>query len=149
MDILWLWCNHSNVMQLLLRVYSGVRRKFSWGFHSVAYGGRLYLVCAVCDVTIRRHIHVSKPTFCEVCWPQWRSSVACRPWILPILPPPPHSYTGQHSITAKIFLWTLLAVQKSQCVLCMLMRQECHCNKYISTGFGLLTFCKARHAIEA
>jgi len=28
--------------------------------HSVAYGGHLYLVCAVCDVTIWRHIHVSK-----------------------------------------------------------------------------------------
>jgi len=47
--------------------HSGVRRKFSWGgFHSVAYGGHLYLVCAVWDVTIWRHIHVSKPTF-------WRS----------------------------------------------------------------------------
>jgi len=33
------------------------------GFHSVAYGGHLYLVCAVCDVTIWRHIHVSKATF--------------------------------------------------------------------------------------
>jgi len=30
----------------------------------------------------------------------------------------------------------------------MLMREECHCNKYISTGLGLLTFCKARHALE-
>jgi len=40
---------------------SGVRRKFSWGgFHSVAYGGHLYLVCAICNVTIWRHIHVSK-----------------------------------------------------------------------------------------
>jgi len=47
---------------------SGVRRKFSWGgVHSLANGGGyLYLVCAVCDVTIWRHIHVSKPTF-------WRS----------------------------------------------------------------------------
>ena len=45
----------------------GVRRKFSWGrFHSVAYGDYLYLVWAVCDVTIWRHNHVSKPTF-------WRS----------------------------------------------------------------------------
>ena len=35
-------------------------------FHSVAYGGYLYLVCAVCDVTIWRHIYVSKPKF-------WRS----------------------------------------------------------------------------
>jgi len=33
-------------------VSSGVSRKFSWGVHSVAYGGHLYLVCAVCDVTI-------------------------------------------------------------------------------------------------
>jgi len=32
---------------------SSVRRKFSWGvFHSVAYGGHLYLVCALCDATI-------------------------------------------------------------------------------------------------
>jgi len=35
-----------------MAVSSGVRRKFSWGVHSVAYGGHLYLVCAVCDVTI-------------------------------------------------------------------------------------------------
>jgi len=45
---------------------SGVRRKFSWAAHSVAYGGHLYLGCAICDVTIWRLIHVSKPTF-------WRS----------------------------------------------------------------------------
>jgi len=33
--------------------YSGVRRKFSWGwFGSRSYGGYLFLVCAVCDVTI-------------------------------------------------------------------------------------------------
>jgi len=82
-----------------------------------------------------------------MCCSQWRSSVACRPWVLPILLPPPYSYAGQHSITAKIFLWTLLAVEKSKCLLCMLMTEECHCNKWISTG--LLTFCKARHAIEA
>ena len=45
-------------------VVNGVRRKFSWGgVHSVAYGGHLYLVCALCDVTTGRHIHVSKPTF--------------------------------------------------------------------------------------
>jgi len=31
--------------------------------HSVAYGGYLYLVCAVCDVTIWRHTHVYNPTF--------------------------------------------------------------------------------------
>jgi len=46
--------------------YSGVRRKFSWGVHSVACGAYLLVVCGVCDVTIWRHIHVSKPTF-------WRS----------------------------------------------------------------------------
>ena len=43
---------------------NGVRRKFSWGWvGSESYGGHLYLVCAVCDVTIWRHVHVSKPTF--------------------------------------------------------------------------------------
>ena len=31
--------------------------------HSVAYGGHLYLMCTVCDVTIWRHIHVCTPTF--------------------------------------------------------------------------------------
>jgi len=40
---------------------------FHGGFHSVAYGGHLYLVCAVCDVTIWSHIHVSKPTFSIIC----------------------------------------------------------------------------------
>ena len=39
---------------------------FMGEFHSVAYGGHLYLVCAVCEVTIRRHINIFKPTF-------WRS----------------------------------------------------------------------------
>ena len=38
---------------------------FMGGFHSVAYGGHLYWVCAVCYVTIWRHIHVSKPTLCR------------------------------------------------------------------------------------
>jgi len=48
-------------------VSSGVSRKFWWGeFHSVAYGGHLYLVCAVCGVTIWRHGYISKPTL-------WRS----------------------------------------------------------------------------
>ena len=47
--------------------FSGVRRKFSWGgFGSGSNGVHLYLVFAVCDVTIWRHFHVSKPTF-------WRS----------------------------------------------------------------------------
>jgi len=42
-------------------------QKFPWGgFHSVADGSHLCLVCTVCDVRIWRHIHVSKPTF-------WRS----------------------------------------------------------------------------
>ena len=54
----------------------GVRRKFSWGgVHSVAYGGHLWLVCAVCDVTIERNIHVSKPPF-------WRSSLTQYAYIL-------------------------------------------------------------------
>jgi len=34
---------------------------FMGRFHLVVYGGQLYLVCAVCDVTIWRHI--SKPSF--------------------------------------------------------------------------------------
>ena len=46
-----------------LVLLNGVRRKFSWGFHSVAYGRHLYLVCVICDVTIWHHIHVSEPTF--------------------------------------------------------------------------------------
>jgi len=36
---------------------------FHGEFHPVAYGGHLYLECAVCDVTIRRHIHVSISMF--------------------------------------------------------------------------------------
>ena len=36
---------------------------FHGEFQSLAYGGRLYLVCVVCDVPIWRHIHVSKPAF--------------------------------------------------------------------------------------
>ena len=46
----------------------GVRRKFNGGVHSVACGGHLYLVYVVCDVTIWRHIHVSKQCFGEVRW---------------------------------------------------------------------------------
>jgi len=42
------------------------RGGFDSGFHSVAYDCHLYLVCAVGDVAISLHIHVSKPTF-------WRS----------------------------------------------------------------------------
>jgi len=41
------------VSEDLLVENSGVRRKFSWGgFGSGSYGGHLYLVFAVCDVTI-------------------------------------------------------------------------------------------------
>ena len=36
----------------IIAPYSCLRRKFSWGFHSVAYGGHFHLVCALCDVTI-------------------------------------------------------------------------------------------------
>ena len=46
---------------------------------------------------------------------------------------------SQHSITAKIYLQRLLAVQKSNACF-MLMREDCHCGKYISNG--LITFCK-------
>jgi len=38
----------------------------------VAYGGHLYLVCAVCDVTIWRRIHVSKATL----WRSWSTQYA-------------------------------------------------------------------------
>jgi len=31
----------------------------------MAYVGHFYFVCAVCNVTSGRHIHVSKPTFCR------------------------------------------------------------------------------------
>jgi len=49
------------------QTFRGVRRKFSWGgVHSVVYGGHLCLVSIICDVTIWRHVHVSKPTV-------WRS----------------------------------------------------------------------------
>jgi len=67
----WERSAHTNKVDTQLRtaMRSGVRRKFSWeGVHSVGYGGHLYLVCAVCDVTIWRHSHVSKPTFWQVCW---------------------------------------------------------------------------------
>ena len=36
------------------------QKTFMGGFHAVAYGGDLYLVCAFFDVTIRRHIYVFK-----------------------------------------------------------------------------------------
>jgi len=54
-------------MEILVGGLSGVRRKiFMGGIHSVAYGGHLFMVCVLCDVTIWRHFHVSKPMF-------WRS----------------------------------------------------------------------------
>jgi len=36
---------------------------FLGGVSPGSYGGHLYLVCALCDVTIFRNFHVSKPTF--------------------------------------------------------------------------------------
>jgi len=56
----------SLVSEVMLHFQWRTQKIFMRGFHSVAYGGHLYLVCALCDVTIWRHIHVSKPTF-------WRS----------------------------------------------------------------------------
>jgi len=56
--------NHTNKGLTLMTWYQWRTQKiFMEGFHSVAYGGYLYLVCAVCDVTIWRHMHVSKQTF--------------------------------------------------------------------------------------
>jgi len=51
---------------------------FRGGVHSVTYGGHLCLVCAVYDVTIWPHIHVSKPTFGEVCQ-QYAYPSTCTP----------------------------------------------------------------------
>jgi len=48
--------NNSTYQSLTQKIFMGC-------FHSVAYGGHSYLVCAVCGVTISRHIHVCKPTF--------------------------------------------------------------------------------------
>jgi len=56
-------CNSESITAASVVAYA---HNFHRGFHSVAYGGHLCLVCAVCDVTVWRHIHVSKPTF-------WRS----------------------------------------------------------------------------
>jgi len=53
---------------------------FHGGFHLVAYGGHLYLVCAVVDVTIWRNIHVSKPKF----WRSWHN-MHILPLALPLL----------------------------------------------------------------
>ena len=40
----------------VLHVQWRMQKIFMGGFHSVAYGGLLYLMCAVCDVTVGRHI---------------------------------------------------------------------------------------------
>jgi len=37
-------------------------------FYSVAYDGHFYFMCAVCDVTIWRHITFPNQRFGEVCW---------------------------------------------------------------------------------
>jgi len=44
-----------------------MQKIFMVGFHSAAYGGHFYFVCAVCDVTIERRIYVSNQRFDEVC----------------------------------------------------------------------------------
>ena len=61
------WLSRIRSLALYSGLSSSVRRKFSWGgFGSRSYGGYLFSVWTVCDVTIWRHFHVSKPTF-------WRS----------------------------------------------------------------------------
>jgi len=55
---------------------------FMGRFHSVACGGHLYLVCAVCDVTIWRHIHVSKERFGDVCWRNMHISRHALPYVM-------------------------------------------------------------------
>jgi len=68
----WLLLWHGLIAQWLEWPNCGSRAQwrtqkiFMGGFHSVAYGGHLFVVCGLCDVTIWRHIHVSRPTF-------WRS----------------------------------------------------------------------------
>jgi len=57
---------NENFIRTTNTISSGARRNFSWGVRSMAYGGHIYFVSAVYDVTIGRHIHVSKTTF-------WRS----------------------------------------------------------------------------
>jgi len=69
----YVWIRRKNLWPFVFEMHlmetqdcSDVCRKFSWGFHSVVYSGHLYLVSAICDVTIWHHVYVSKPTF-------WRS----------------------------------------------------------------------------
>jgi len=67
--LLFIWGTAANEFELYLWNTAKQRRTqkiFMGGFRSVAYGGRLFVVCVLCDVTIWRYIHVSKPTF-------WRS----------------------------------------------------------------------------
>jgi len=44
--------NEENLRGKHLEVQWRTQKMFMGGFHSVAYGGHLCLVCAVCDVTI-------------------------------------------------------------------------------------------------
>jgi len=43
-------------------------QKIFMGVRSGSYGGHLYLVCALCDVTIWRHFLFPSQRFGEVCW---------------------------------------------------------------------------------
>jgi len=52
---------------------------------SVAYSGHLYLVCAVCDVTIWRHSHISKPTFRRGLFTQYAYFSTSTPLILCVI----------------------------------------------------------------
>jgi len=53
----------------------------------VAYGGHLYLVCAVCDVTISSHMHVSKPAFWRGLLTQYAYSSTRTPLNLSVIEP--------------------------------------------------------------
>jgi len=54
----------------VLRCQWRTQKVFMRGFHSVAHGGHLHLVCVVCDVIIWRHthIHAFKLMFGEIGW---------------------------------------------------------------------------------
>jgi len=56
-------------MQLLLRVYSGVRRKFSWGCFIQWY---MVVICIWCALFVTPHFDVifmlPNQRFGEVCW---------------------------------------------------------------------------------
>jgi len=62
-NVHWPMCNTVSTSYSWAVAYA---ENFHGRFGSRSYGGYLYLVCTVCDVTIWRHFHVSKPTF-------WRS----------------------------------------------------------------------------